>query len=685
MPLEAVYKDPASRKEDVVMALSRCILAAFLLVGMVNSPIAGLTVYRLGGEEAQPPLEVTEGGADFVQFSWADLDAKLQGAGESLTIEARGISPLFFTPDQNLVDTVGERGGYVNTGGGTCGTCPGWVEADETSFVSDGDPETAYYEEKGSAPVMVRGQRYGKSFLVDLGGLFAVDRIRFSTRAGNEANYIEHFHIWTNALTNDEAGISSVDLCGAGRTDNCLDFVGRDHRLLWNFLDLYFQPFLEVQENTLSTVEVELTGEYIRRVNLHVPSQQFRDWEIAEIEIFAPGYAPNASYTSNILDLGREVTLGALRWSGHKDAAAKVDIRSQSGSDTDPNIYWRKTLRGDEQVVYDTDGDRLTMRAYQRLEPSERGKITRDADNWEFWSTNYDFADSAGIKFAATKPRRYVQFQMDFASEIAAGGQLDYLEWTASPPAVTALVGEIDPWQAPTAEVTQFTYAIRPTIGLDDPGFDHVEIAAKGGRLVGVNAVRVGGEDVEFTRVEEGPDRLVVGVPKIDIARTEEVVEVDFSGEIFRFGATFAGYVFNSETPVDIQQPVQVGDATALRDGNTLSVQAFSLSSRIVNSLDLDGGVLTPNGDGVNDGLDISYDLLKLVAPTPVLVEVRDLAGRLVRRVYDGFDVAGRHVQQWDGLDSRGQRVSPGLYICRVEAETEEGRQQRSGVVSVAY
>ena len=127
------------------------------------------------------------------------------------------------------------------------------------------------------------------------------------------------------------------------------------------------------------------------------------------------------------------------------------------------------------------------------------------------------------------------------------------------------------------------------------------EIAAKGGRLVGVNAVRVSGEDVEFTRVEEGPDRLVVGVPKIDIARTEEVVEVDFSGEIFRFGATFAGYVFNSETPGDIQQPVQVGDATALLDGNTLSVQAFSLSSQILSSLDLDGGVFTPNGDGIND------------------------------------------------------------------------------------
>ena len=672
-------------------------LAALLLVVVTGVPVSGLTVYRVGGEGEPRPSEVTEGAADFVQFSWADLDSDLQGTGSSLAIEPGGLSPLFITADQNLVETVLERGGFVNTGGGTCGTCPGWVEADETSFVSDGDLETAYIEKKGTAPVAVRGQRYGKSFLVDLGGLFAVDSIRFSTRAGNEANYIEHFHLWTNTLTNDEAGISNVDICGGGpwsksamarstgRTDNCLSFVGRDHRLLYTHLDLYFHPFLEVQENTRSTVEVELTGEYIRLVNLHVPSQQNRDWEIAEIEIFAPGYVPDAAYTSNILDLGREVTLGVLRWSGHKDAAAKVDIRSQSGSDTDPNIYWRKTFRGDEQVVYDTDGDPLTLRSYRRLEPSERGKITRDADNWDFWSTNYDFADGTGIKLAATKPRRYVQFEVDFASDIDAGGRLDYLEWTASPPAVTALVGEIDPWEAPTAEVTQFTYAIRPTVGVGDPGFDHVEITVNGGRLVGVDAVRVGGEDVAFIRLEEGADRLVVGVPKIDIDRTEEVVEVDFSGEIFRFGATFAGHVFNSETPGDIQQPVQPGDATAFRDGNTLSVQSLSLGSEILSALDLGTGAFTPNGDGVNDGLAISYDLLKLVAPTPVVLEVRDLSGRLVREVYNGEDVAGRHVRQWDGLDEAGQQVKPGIYVCRVEAETEEGRQQRSGVVAVAY
>ena len=654
---------------------------AALLLAASSAPVAGLTVYRLGGEGLPPPPEVASGEADFVQFSWAELDPDLQGASESLAIAPDGIAPLFFPADFNIAPTVEDRGGYLHTQG-----FQAWIETDDTSLVNDGDPATAYYEEKGSNRVNVGDDlRFGKTLLFDLGGLFAVDRIRFSTRAGNEDNYIELFHVWTNTLTIEEAGISSVDLCTAGRTDNCLSFINRAHRDIYNRKDMYFDALLEVKENTRSTVEVELTGDYIRRLVLFVPSQPTRDWEIAEFEIFAPGYVPNASYLSNILDLGKEVALGELRWSGHKDAAAAVNIRSQSGSDVDPNIYWRHTFRGDEQVRYDAKGKPLTLRTYGRLEISERGKITRDAENWDFWSTTYDFSDSSGTRWPATKPRRYVQFELDFQSNIAAGSRMDYVEFTASRPAVSALVGEIDPWQVETAAVTQFTYAIRPTIGLDDPGFDHVEIAANGGRLVSIDGVRIGGEAVAFERVEEGAERLVVGLPKLNVDHTEEVVEVDFSGEIFRYGATFAGRVFDSQTPQEIWQPVQSGDATALRDGNTLSVQALALGSRVLGALDLAGGVFTPNGDGVNDRLDIAYDLLKLVAPTPVVVQVRDVAGGLVREVYHGLDAAGRHRRPWDGLDGHGQRVAPGVYICRVEVATEEGRRQRAGVIAVTY
>ena len=75
---------------------------------------------------------------------------------------------------------------------------------------------------------------------------------------------------------------------------------------------------------------------------------------------------------------------------------------------------------------------------------------------------------------------------------------------------------------------------------------------------------------------------------------------------------------------------------------------------------------------------------LVVLADARQLVAARDapleVPGDLVRR-----HVAGRHLRRWDGLDQSGRQARPGIYICRVEAETAEGRQQRSGVVTVAY
>ena len=89
---------------------------------------------------------------------------------------------------------------------------------------------------------------------------------------------------------------------------------------------------------------------------------------------------------------------------------------------------------------------------------------------------------------------------------------------------------------------------------------------------------------VAFERVEEAVDRLVVGVPRLDMDRTEEVLEVDFSSKIFCYRVIFGGRVFESETPQEIWQPVQPGNGTALRDGNTLSVQLKVIILRIFNT-----------------------------------------------------------------------------------------------------
>ncbi len=658
-------------------------LVMLLLIGGIRTPVQAVTIYRLGGENLPLPAEVERGDAEYRQLSWTDIDAKLQGVSESMILGTDGIYPLFFGPEENIANSVFVRGGYLQTQG-----FQGWIEADDISFVNDGLPETFYYGAKGSDRLDVGDDlRLGKTFLFDLGGLFAVDQVRFHTRADNQDRYIETFQVWANTLSNAEQGISFNDLCtttGAGHLGACVGLVNKAHRDLFFRKDLLFEVLQVVRENTKASVEIMLPGEYIRRLALFVPSQK-RDWEIAELEIFAPGYVPNANYLSNIIDLGEEVVLGQMRWSGYKDKGATVDIRIQSGSDSEPNIYWRNTFRGEEQVTYDAAGAPLNFRTYKKLEFSERGKVTRDAENWDFWSASFDFSDSLGAPIITPRPRRYVQLEVDFQSSVDAGSQLDYVEFVTSPPAASALVGEVDPWQVATAELTQFTYAVRPIIDLGDPGFDHLEIRVNGGRLVRIEEVRIGGTQVAFTRIEEREDRLVVGLPKIDVTRTQEVIEVVFSGEIFRFGATFTGHVFNSETPLDIHQPIQAGNATSLLDGNTLTVQATSLNSKILGEIVLGQDVFTPNGDGINDHLTISYELFKLVTPTSVKVSVGDMSGLLIQQIYQGFDAAGRHVLEWDGLDDNGQPVSPGLYIFRIEVDTEEGKQQGAAVVGVAY
>ena len=52
--------------------------------------------------------------------------------------------------------------------------------------------------------------------------------------------------------------------------------------------------------------------------------------------------------------------------------------------------------------------------------------------------------------------------------------------------------------------------------------------------------------------------------------------------------------------------------------------------------------IFTPNGDGINDQVLIEYTLLKLAGAGEVKVDIFNLAGRRVRRVYLGEDSSGR-------------------------------------------
>ena len=55
----------------------------------------------------------------------------------------------------------------------------------------------------------------------------------------------------------------------------------------------------------------------------------------------------------------------------------------------------------------------------------------------------------------------------------------------------------------------------------------------------------------------------------------------------------------------------------------------------------------------------------------PASLAIYDVAGRRVRTLVDGRLDAGPHTAAWDASDSRGHRVAPGIYFCRLEMEGE--------------
>ena len=131
--------------------------------------------------------------------------------------------------------------------------------------------------------------------------------------------------------------------------------------------------------------------------------------------------------------------------------------------------------------------------------------------------------------------------------------------------------------------------------------------------------------------------------------------------------------------------PLTSGDADPLVDSNTLSVGLVDVEEKAVNALELVSSVFTPNGDGVNDKLEIEYELLNLFGAVPVALDLYDLSGRRVGAVYRGTAQSGRFALGWDGVLTTGHRPVPGIYLLRLEVASDRGDEALQRVISLAY
>ena len=592
---------------------------------------------------------------------------RISGSLKEVTYDRAGgwIAPRIILPDENLSLSAKARGGMAWSFWGDTWTSGakswrrkgGWWGYPRERII-DGDPTTAYEHDY----VKWKSERTGM-LLLDLGGAFAVHRIRLHpplrTRGGTPLRGI-------------------LDLTVSVNDGDLRNRDGRGRPLL--------TPVWGGQADAGEDVDVTFREETVRYVGVWVDAVLADAFALDELEVYGRGYVPRGSYTSRMIDFEDIVALGEIGWSGEKAPGAKVWIRTRSGMDEDPNIYWRKVKEGQrEKLTYKReDGEPLTREDYEKLLSEDRGPITYDTDNWSFWSAPYDFEEGrkGGISIMSPSPRQYFQTQVDFISTPTEGARIDSLWFEYShPPCAHEILGEIHPIEVKPAEVTTFTYAVRPRILGEDTGFDTMEIQTPV-PTEEIREVRIDRVPVPFAeKIESASKKLVVSFSKIEVDRT--LVEVVFDSQVLRYSTEFVGRVWNSEIE-QVPQRIFPGDADERVASDDLAVR-LPLKEPLIVSVDVTPSPFTPNGDGINDETRICYSLLHLTAPTSVEVEIYALSGRPVRTLYAGQDINGNYVWMWDGKDDGGNTVTPGIYVYRIRVDADAGKETWMGTVSVAY
>ena len=638
-------------------------------------PAEALTVYRIGGEDLPRPEIADEPGVDFVQIPWDDVDDDKFGGANQVATEG-SLQPQQLDPSVNLTPLIRGLGGFIKSSNGY-----GWRDEDLLDLAFDGDYDTAY-SGVGSEFSLNCGDWDAvprcKAIWVKFNGMFPIRRIVLQpTPERATERFIPDFRIGTTDAP-VERTLTTLQLD--------LKHGARDMYVAWRGeRRVYFDEQFDVRENREPLIDLELSDKPISE--LMFVAESAVNWEIAEFEIYGDGFASQASYSTNIIDLGRSASLGDLTWSGSVDDGAHVNLTMRTGDDEDPNFYWRLTFRGDERTRFETGGKELSRKNYGRLEGGEKAGISPDTENWEFWSPPVNFEKGeAGI--VADKPRQFVQFKADFTSTRAqARAAVEFLQFNvSSPPVASQVLAEIAPTRARLGEITTFTYKILPELDEDNLGFDSIEISTPIAPA-SVDAVRIGAQSLgqsEFEVGEYDGESFVVKIPHIDLQSSGELIEVDFRSEVFKVGTVFSGRVFDSSLPSEVRQRVTEGDADPVAEGNTLSVDPMSLGQDAIRALRV-SSALTPNGDGVNDVLEIEYDLVNLSGDVPIAIGVYDLAGSQVAEITAGNSGSGRFTTTWDGRDAANAVLPPGLYLLRLEVEADRGTDIAISTVPIVY
>ncbi len=367
-------------------------------------------------------------------------------------------------------------------------------------------------------------------------------------------------------------------------------------------------PTFVLEASAPVNVEDTIAVAFDPRVYLRYARFDFQtplDYDLAEMELFADGFVPEAVYTSNALPLP-PATLGRIFWDEQKigdPTRSHAIVRVQTGVNPEPDVLFRvndyeRTVEWKEEGAIVTDQRlgsktfgqevdlndeefnlearelfsaalpedrqrvRLTRAEYKTLPGNKRRHVEPDL---VFWS-GVQLANN-GQLINAPGGRPFIQIEVEFLSQDPeAATIISNLRFEYSAPQITEQVfGEI----APAVDViagrdTSFVLILNAGLGTENDGFNRLQVftPARAEAIEGIevdlgdgkflNLEQVGGEseigEGQFRELYVADDQFVVGFPTIGPAEEGQVrnalVKVRFKGRVIDFRTNFAANVF---------------------------------------------------------------------------------------------------------------------------------------------